>query len=133
MKRREAPGSVVAPLFCMFFPPPLSLPYLNQASQEGSLFYLRFSLQSSDLPLFYFRGLFPSLFFSHDHYGLLFPILPNIPLSRDGRPNSLGIGALRSLWLLPAELEWQGPLDIPNGAFPLLLVSSLRALIVVST
>ena len=129
MKRREAPGSILAPLFYMFFPPPLSLPYLNQASQEGCLFYLRFSL----LPLFYFRWLFPSLFFSHDHYGLLFPILPNILLSRDERPNSLGRGALRSLWLLPAELEWQGPLGIPNGAFLLLLVSSLRALIVVST
>lgn len=28
-----------------------------------------------DLPLFYFRGLFPSLSFSHRHFGLLFPIL----------------------------------------------------------
>ena len=32
--------------------------------------------------------------------------LPNIPPSRDGRPNSLGIGVLRFLWLLPAELGW---------------------------
>ena len=31
---------------------------------------------SFDLPLFYFRGLFPSLSFSHRHFGLLFPILP---------------------------------------------------------
>ena len=30
---------------------------------------------SFDLPLFYFRGLFPSLSFSHRHFGLLFPIL----------------------------------------------------------
>ena len=30
---------------------------------------------SSDLPLFYFHGLFPSLSFSHRHFGLLFPIL----------------------------------------------------------
>ena len=30
---------------------------------------------SLDLPLFYFRGLFPSLSFSHRHSGLLFPIL----------------------------------------------------------
>ena len=38
---------------------PLSLPYVNWASQEGCLFYLRSSLQSSDLPLFYFPGLSP--------------------------------------------------------------------------
>ena len=30
---------------------------------------------SFDLPLFYFHGLFPSLSFSHRHFGLLFPIL----------------------------------------------------------
>ena len=30
---------------------------------------------SFDLPLFYFRRLFPSLSFSHCHFGLLFPIL----------------------------------------------------------
>ena len=30
---------------------------------------------SFDLPLFYFRGLFPSLSFSHRHFGLLSPIL----------------------------------------------------------
>ena len=30
---------------------------------------------SFDLPLFYFCGLFPSLSFSHRHFGLLFPIL----------------------------------------------------------
>ena len=39
------------------------------------LFYLRSSLRSSDLPLFYFRRLFPSLSFNHLHSGLLFPIL----------------------------------------------------------
>ena len=33
-----------------------SLPYVNWASQEGCLFYLRSSLWSSDLPLFYFHG-----------------------------------------------------------------------------
>ena len=32
-------------------------------------------LWSSDLPLLYFCGLFPSLSFSHHHSGLLFPIL----------------------------------------------------------
>ena len=39
---------------------PLGLPCVNWASQECSLFYLRSSLWSSDLPLFYFHGLFPS-------------------------------------------------------------------------
>ena len=61
--------------FYMFYLLPMSLPYVNWASQEGCLFYLRFSLGSSDLPLFYFHGLFPSLSSSHCHFGLLFPIL----------------------------------------------------------
>ena len=50
--------------FCMSFLLPLSLSCVNWSSQEGCLFYLRSSLQSSDLPLFYFRGLFPSLSFA---------------------------------------------------------------------
>ena len=54
----------------------LGLSYVNWASQECCLFYLRSSLWSSDLLLFYFRGPFPSLSFSHCHFGLLFPILP---------------------------------------------------------
>ena len=62
--------------FYMFFLLPLSLPYVNWASQERCLFYLRSSLRSSDLPLIYFRSLCPSLSFSHRHSGLLFPILP---------------------------------------------------------
>ena len=53
--------------------------------------------------------------------------LPNIPPSRDGKPNSLGIGVLRSFWLLPAELGQRGVLGLP-----LLLVSILRVLIAVS-
>ena len=57
-------------IFCLLL---LSLPCVNLASQEGCLFYLRSSLQSSDLPLFYFHRLSPS--FSHCHSGLLFPIL----------------------------------------------------------
>ena len=56
---RETPGPL-APLFICFFLP-LGLPYVNWASQECYLFYLRSSLQSSDLPLFYFRRLFPCL------------------------------------------------------------------------
>ena len=66
---REIPGPL-APLFICFFLP-LGLPYVNLASQECCLFYLR----SSDLLLFYFQGLFPFLSLSHHHSGLLFPTL----------------------------------------------------------
>ena len=55
-KRSEASRSILAPL-CMSFLLPLSLPYVNRGSQEGCLFHLSFSLQSSDIPLFYFHGL----------------------------------------------------------------------------
>ena len=72
-KRERA--SPLAPLF-ICFPLPLGLPCANWASQECCLFSLKSSLQSSDLPLFYFRRLFPSLSFSHRHFGLLFPVLP---------------------------------------------------------
>ena len=61
-------------LFLYIFLLPLDLPYVNWASQERCLFYLRPSLQFSDLPLFYFLSLFHSLSFSHCH-GLLFPTL----------------------------------------------------------
>ena len=54
----------------------LGLSCVNWARQECCLFYLRSSLWSSDLPSFYFPGLFPSLSFSHLRFGLLFPILP---------------------------------------------------------
>ena len=54
--------------FYMFFLLPLGLPYVNWASQECCSFYLRSSLQSSDLPLFYFCGFSPSLSFSHHHF-----------------------------------------------------------------
>ena len=73
-KRREATSSILALPF-MFFLLALSLPYVTWASQEGCLFYLNFSFWSSDLPLFYCHGFFPSLSFSHHHSGLLFPIL----------------------------------------------------------
>ena len=54
----------------------LGLSFVNWATQECCLFHLRSSLRSSDLLLFCIRGLFPSLSFSHRHFGLLFPILP---------------------------------------------------------
>ena len=75
MQREESPWLSFGPSFYMFFLLPLSLSCVNWSSQEGCLFYLKSSLQSSDLPLFYFRGLFLSLSFSHHHSGLLFPIL----------------------------------------------------------
>ena len=53
----------------------LGLSCVNWASQECCLFYLRSSLWSSDLFLFYFCGLFSSLSFSHGHSGLLSPML----------------------------------------------------------
>ena len=75
----------------MFILPALNLPSVNWASQEGCLFYLRSSLQSLDLPLFYFCGLFLSLSFSHHQFEFFFLFyLPNIPYSRDGRPNRIG-------------------------------------------
>ena len=48
-KRKEATGPILAPLFICFFLPHLGLPYVNWASQECCLFYLRSSLLSSDL------------------------------------------------------------------------------------
>ena len=75
LKRREAP-SLNWLLFLYVFLLLLGLPYVNWASQECYLFYLRSSLWSSDLPLFYFLGFFPSVSFSHLHSGLLFHILP---------------------------------------------------------
>ena len=64
--------SPLAPLF-MFFPSPG--PALCKWAWPGVLIDLKSSLQSPDLLLFYFCELFPSLSFSHHHFGLLFPIL----------------------------------------------------------
>ena len=70
------------PLLLYVFLLPLGLPYANWA-YLGVLFFLSEVFTpvlgpSFDLPLFYFHGLFPSLSFSHHHFGLLFPILtPN--------------------------------------------------------
>ena len=75
-RREENPAAQFWLLFLyVFFLIHLGLSYVNWASQECCLFYLRSSLQSLDFPLFYFCRLFPSLSFSHHHSGLLFPIL----------------------------------------------------------
>ena len=62
--------------FYVFFS--LCLSYVNWASQECCLFYLRSSLRSSDLLLFYFLGLFPCLLATAvlDSFSLFY--LPNI-------------------------------------------------------
>ena len=62
--------------FCMFFSCTWACPMQIELSQECCLFHLKSSLWSLDLLLFYFCRLFPSLSFSHRHFGLLFPILP---------------------------------------------------------
>ena len=73
-KKQEEKRSPRLLFLCFFLLPPVLL-YINRASQECCLFYLRSSLQSLDCPLLYFCGLFPSLSFSHCHSGLLSPIL----------------------------------------------------------
>ena len=72
--QKEACCSTLASLF-MFFLLPLSLPYVNWASQEGYLFHLRFSLSPQTFPCSIFAGFLLSLSFSHHYFGFLFPIL----------------------------------------------------------
>ena len=59
-KEKRNPQLNFGSSFYMFFLFLLSLPYVNWASRQGCLLYLRFSLWSSDFPLFYFCRLFPS-------------------------------------------------------------------------
>ena len=61
IQREEKPGANFVSSFYVLFLLCLSLSYVNWASQEGCLFYLR--LWSLDLPLFYFCGLFPFFVF----------------------------------------------------------------------
>ena len=61
-RKRETP-QCFGSSFYMFFLLPLGLPCVNWTSQERCLFYPRFSLQSSNLPLFYFSQAFPLLVF----------------------------------------------------------------------
>ena len=71
-ERERDPGPFGSSFYTSFFLS-LGLPYVN--CQECCLFYLRSSLPSSDLPLFYLHRLFHSLSFSLHHSGLLFLIL----------------------------------------------------------
>ena len=118
---RESVRRLFGSSFYMFFSSTWACPMQIGLSQECCLFCLfclKSSLWSSDLPCLLATAIL-------DSFSLFY--LPNIPPSRDGRPNSLGIGASRSFWLLPAALGWQGVLGRS-----LLLVSSLRVLIAVS-
>ena len=102
-EKREKKISFGSPSY-IYFLLPLCLPYVNWDSQECCLFHLRFSLQFSDHPLFFFCELVPSFSFRHHNSGLFSYsnyLIP--PLPRDEKPNYLEIGVL-SLWLLPAEL-----------------------------
>ena len=60
MQKEERARALWLLFWCFFLP--LGLPYVNWTSQECCLSHLRSSLRSSDLPLFYFHGLFPCLF-----------------------------------------------------------------------
>ena len=120
-RERESERKRFGSSFYMFFPSTWACPMQIGLSQECCLFCLfclKSSLWSSDLPCLLATSIL-------DSFSLFY--LPNIPPSRDGRPNSLGIGASRSFCLLPAELGWREVLGLP-----LLLVSSLRVLIAVS-
>ena len=74
-RERERSLALWLLFLCVFFLLSLDLPYVNWASQDCCLLYLRSSLWSLELPLFYFRRLFPFLSFSHSHSGLPFPIV----------------------------------------------------------
>ena len=57
-KRETWPFGPSFYMLFFFFSSPLDLPYVNWASQECCLFYLRSSLWSSDLPLNFFCSIF---------------------------------------------------------------------------
>ena len=71
-------ASPLVPLFICFFLPPGPAPCKLGLDWSAVLPEVLTPVlgPSFDLPLFYFRGLFPSLSFSHRHFGLFFPTLP---------------------------------------------------------
>ena len=72
----EREGGPLAPLFMFLLPPGPALCNLGLVRSAVLPEVLTLVLGPSfDLLLFYFRGLFPSLSFSHRHFGLLQPIL----------------------------------------------------------
>ena len=87
--RERAGESALAPLFICFCSSTWACPMQIGLSQECCLFYLKSSLWSSDLPLTFLVFLATTIL---DSVSLFY--LPNIPPSKDGRPNSLGMGHL---------------------------------------
>ena len=88
-------------MFCLLL---LSLSYVNWArdlfiSPVVLTLVLRFSFVPFSRAFSFLCLLATAILASFFHSNYL-----TFPPSRDGRPNSLGIGVLRSLWLLPAEL-----------------------------
>ena len=72
-RREEKPLAQSWLLFLCVFSPAPEPALVNWASQEACLFYLRSSLWSLDLPLFYVCRLFPSMSFNHHRFALFFP------------------------------------------------------------
>ena len=77
-KRREekrSPWLNFCSLFYTCVSSPLSLPFVNLASREGCLFYLRFSLQFLGLPLFFLRDFSLLCLLASTTLDSIFPIL----------------------------------------------------------
>ena len=124
-KSEEKPLAQFWLLFLRFFFLPLSLSYVNWASQEGCLFYLRLLLQSSDLSLFY-AWAFPFVFqllpfwipFSYSRTSLLAQTVRHLSTMRETWVQSLGqedpleremaIHSSTIAWKIPwtEELAW---------------------------
>ena len=97
-QERESERKHFGSSFYMLFSSTWACPMQIELSRECCLFCLfclKSSLWSSNLPCLLYAAIL-------DSFSLFY--IPNIPHSRDGRPNSLGLGASRSFWLVPAEL-----------------------------
>ena len=111
---RETPGPL-ALLFYVFSPPPG--PALCKRGKSEVQFFLPEVLTSVLRPLFVlFFQAFPFLVFQTPPFWtpFFYSNYLTFPPSRDGRPNSLGVGVSRYLCLLPAELGQQGALGLPS-------------------
>ena len=119
---KESQGSILGPLFKCFFSSPG--PALCKLGQPGVLFiYLRSSLRSLYLPLFYFHRLFPffvfksPLFWTPFSYSNYLTFLPK----ETGGPILWEYGRQVLFGYFLAELGWRGALGLPVW-----LVSRLR-------
>ena len=113
--------------FYVFSPPPG--PALCKRGKSEVQFVLPEVLTSVLRPLFVlFFQAFPFLVFQTPPFWtpFFYSNYLTFPPSRDGRPNSLGVGVSRYLCLLPAELGQQGALGLPScysQAWVLIVVS----------